>query len=181
MVNSSSSAQTGASSKSPRKAAHKRPVGTRTEKRLPSSSGAIRKAKARKRSRPTAASALDDEDYDHSDWEDDSKAKKDPLAPDENGLYNMRAYRLKAKELYLPSVTHQLIHVDLYEEMPPQIVLQRPFHALYSVATPSQFDISVLTIPLTAKELVTVFTAFLLYLSITANLCQVLPQPFADS
>ena len=157
--------QRGAATKTPRKTPRKGADVSRSEeqKRPRASSGATPRGKTRKRSRSGATSTLDDDDdYDDDfDSEHDRKVKKGRARFNENGFFpegdkSMRYFGPGFTDLYSPSVSHQLIHTGLHKKMPPSDVLQRPFHPLHSVVTPSQFDISVFTIPLTALEILTV-------------------------
>ena len=157
--------QRGTASKAPRKTPSNDPDVNRWEnqQRARAPSGATPRVNTRKRSRSGATSALADKDDDDDDFvsEHDVKVKKGRTTFDENGYFkegnkSMRYFGPGFTDLYSPSVSHQLIHTGLYNHMPPRDVLQRPFHPLHSVVTPSQFDLSVFTIPLTALEIPTV-------------------------
>jgi len=158
--------QRGTASKAPRKTLRNpTDVGRSEKERRPrASSGATPRATTHKRSRSGATSALADEDGDDDDGfdsEHDRNVKKGRARFNENGFFpegdkSMRYFGPGFTDLYSPSVSHQLIHTGLHNKMPPHDVLQRPFHPLHSVVTPSQFDLSVFTIPLTALEIPTV-------------------------
>ncbi|KAF1829124.1 hypothetical protein BDW02DRAFT_602814 [Decorospora gaudefroyi] len=57
---------------------------------------------------------------------------------------------------YMWTATHQIIWLGMGKMLPPNLP-QRPWVPIESIATPVNVDISVLTIPLTAKELLTFF------------------------
>ncbi len=138
MDSSTAAAQRGSPSASRRQDARNGAHITSGRKRLPS--------KARKRTKATANPPPDGED-------DDEIA---PVAneKDKDGLLRFREHRPKGP--FSPSPAHQLIYMRIHDRLPPRDLLQRPYHPMKSVAPPPQFDLSDLTIKLTAKEILTV-------------------------
>ncbi|KAI4927209.1 uncharacterized protein J4E92_006376 [Alternaria infectoria] len=120
--------QRGTASKAPRKTPNNNPDVNRREnqQRARAPSGATPRVHTRKRSRSGPTSALADEDDDDDfDSEHDVKVKKGRTTFDENGYFkegnkSMRYFGPGFTDLYSPSVSHQLIHTGLYNQMPPR-------------------------------------------------------------
>ncbi|KAG9195171.1 hypothetical protein G6011_00291 [Alternaria panax] len=142
------------SSRAPRQAVREDTDTVPARKRLSSTSGAASSSKSRRRLRTTADLPTIEHDFGEPDLDSEGKNEKQSSNSTANTLAAVHAARQKGP--FRPSWAHQLIHVSSGKQLPPDM-FKRPYHPLRSYATPSQFDLSGLTIPLTAKEILTFF------------------------
>jgi hypothetical protein len=164
--------QRGAPFRARRQAARKGADSTRGREHLPSASGATSSLKSRRHSRTTAELPTNEQDVRGSDSDIEGEGEEQTSNSTANTL--VEVHQARPRGPFRPSTAHQLFYIMNFRQLPPDM-LYRPIHPLKSYATPSQFDLSSLTIPLTAKEILTVKLLLLVY--DTCLMDSVLPQP----
>jgi hypothetical protein len=172
MNTSNKGSQRGAPFRAPRQAARKGADSTPGREHPPSASGASSSLKSRRRSRTTAELSINEQDVRGSDSDIEGEDEEQSSNSTANTL--VEVHEARPRRPFRPSTAHQLFYIMNFGQLLPDM-LYRPIHPLKSYATPSQFDLSSLTIPLTAKEILTVKLLLLVY--DTCLMDSVLPQP----
>ena len=160
---STTGSQRGPPSRAPRQAARKGADSTPGREHLPSASGATSLLKSRRRSRTTAKLPTNEKDVRGSGSDIEGEVEEQFNNSTANTL--VEVHQARPRGPFWPSTAHQLFYIAKFGQLPPDM----------SYATPSQFDLSSLTIPLTAKEILTVKLLLLVYY--TCLMGPVLPQP----
>lgn len=169
---STTGSQRGPPSRAPRQAARKGADSTPGREHLPSASGATSLLKSRRRSRTTAKLPTNGKDVRGSGSDIEGEVEEQFNNSTANTL--VEVHQARPRGPLGPSTAHQLFYIAKFGQLPPDMSY-RPIHPLKSYATPSQFDLSSLTIPLTAKEILTIKLLLLVYY--TCLMGPVLPQP----